>query len=271
MGTRANSDRRDLESFDLRTDPLADLLARWPEASGSPLAAIVCSSICQIDRCYRERESSYHVNVVQTKKLLADLAKRGADVVFLSTSHVFDGREGSYDEVSPRRPLSEYGRQKAAVEDFLLQSDPKSLVLRLDKVVGDDPAESHLFSEWHSLRKAGRPIRCIEGQVLSPTAVDDVARAVCLAAEKKLSGLYHVANPETFSRTALAELYCSLADVPPDVQSVPQEDFDFADDRPLKTNLDTRRFVEATGFSFTPMQTVIETFLEKMAGEETPP
>ena len=265
IGTRASSPIENLESFDLRSDRLADLLSRCRVTPETPLIAVVCSAISQIDRCFREWELSYEINVERTRTLLEDLASLGAYVVFLSTTHVFDGLSGNYDENSPIHPLSEYGKQKAAIEDYLGSSDQESLVLRLDKIVGGDPAERHLFSEWHELLKANRPIRCTLGQVFSPTLVDDVAKAIWLVAEKHLTGLYHVANQEAFSRTELAELFCSLAGTKAEVITLPQADFGFADDRPLKTNLDSRRFIDATGMQFTPMRTVIERFLRSLS------
>ncbi len=262
-GTRADSPGENLARFDLRTDRFADLSKSLPNGGRDLRVAVICSAVCQIDRCFREPERSRLINVENTKQLIDDLAERGVRVIFPSTSHALDGEAGDYDEDSPTRPVSEYGRQKVAVENYLQVRPVRSLILRLDKVIGDNPREPHLLSEWEALRTARRPIRCIQGQVLSPTLVDDVARSVAAAADQNLTGLYHVANPEHFERAELARLFLECAGDSLDVTEEPLERFSFADRRPLKTSLNGSRFANATGVEFTSMRSVIRSFLTK--------
>ncbi len=263
FGTRANSPGQELLAFDLRTMRIGDCLKALPIPNRAPLVAVICSSLCQIDRCYRERALSFLINVEKTRQLIDDLADWNARIVFLSTSHVFDGEAGPHDENSPTCPISEYGRQKLAIERYLEAHPIRSLILRLDKIVGSNPQESHLFTEWQALRIAGGPIRCIQGQMLSPTLVDDVAKAVAAAVERNLTGLYHVANPEHFERAELARLFLDSSGDSLEITEEPLEQFSFADQRPLKTWFDGSRFAAATALNFTPMRDVIQTFLKQ--------
>lgn len=259
IGTRSQSTNADLLRFDLRTDRL---LPRLPEEFlDERCHVVVCSAISRIDRCFREPEVTRLINVEQTIQLIDDVADQCASVVFLSTSHAFDGKRGNFNEDDPTTPISEYGRQKVAVEKYLMENVPNALIARLDKVVGDRLDERHLFSEWYELIKTGKPIRCIDGQLLSPTLVDDVAVAIATGCEQSLRGLYHVSAPEAMSRTELANRFVKAAGASIEVTSEPLLAFGFADARPLKSALDGGRFGSETGMTFSTMQDAIDRFL----------
>src|ERR1039458_3140521 len=263
LGTQAHSPRPGLLPFDLLTDRITDRVPPSFFETGQPVYAIICAVISQIDRCYRERSISHKVNVENTIRLIEDLRNHGTKIVFFSTSFVFDGNAGNYNEQDPPHPLSEYGRQKASVEHFIQSNPDGKLVLRLDKIVGDDPAENHLFSEWYRSMQGNQPITCIAGQVLSPTYVGDVASGVIVACQQGLSGLYHLAGPEIFPREELARQFTRAVGQQSPIHSKSQEEFGFLDKRPLKSYLDSTRFVKATGMRFTPMRTVFNEFRQK--------
>jgi len=264
MGTQCSGRLADLETFDLARDRISDCLGRSPLSGSGPSIAVVCAGISQIDRCLRERELSYRVNVTNTTRLLQDVSALGFRPVFLSTGFIFDGAIGHYTEDALPGPINEYGRQKLAVEEFIKRSLPETLVVRLDKVIGDDPGEAHMFTEWYRSVVEGRPVVCIAGQLFSPTLVDDIARAILLASERGLQGVYHVANPECSSREELARQFLQYLGKPATVESRTQESLGFADLRPLKTCLDGTKFRNATGMQFTTAKDAIQTLLARL-------
>jgi dTDP-4-dehydrorhamnose reductase len=262
LGTQSTARRQDLTVFDLRRDRLED---EFRDAClEGQVHVIVAAAFSQIDRCLLERDTSHAVNVDGTIRLLRDAVSLGAVPVFLSSSFVFDGRRGDYGDHATHSPISEYGRQKAEVERFVMQELPGALVLRLDKTVGDDPAEKHLLSEWWDAVQARRPIRCIQDQQFSPTFVDDVARGVVLACRQELRGVLNLTNSECLLRSELAEQFVAESGAASEVVQVSQSDLGFADLRPEKSSLDSSRFVRATGLRFTPMHQVMMSFLDKV-------
>lgn len=253
-GTSAKTRHEHLRPFDLLHDDPEVLLDGLLRDPAMPSFGVLCASVRQIDQCYRERETTREINVARTIAALEAFERHGYKPVFLSTSFVFDGQKGYYDETEPPSPVCEYGRQKAEVEHWMRQHQPEGLILRLDKIVGDSPEESHLFTEWNALSREGRPLVCIADQILSPTHVDDIARAILLACQHNLSGVWHVANTEFFARDELARQFRLIMDRPGDVLSRPMTAFGFQDPRPLKTYLDSSRFIRQTGMRFTPMR-----------------
>jgi len=132
-------------------------------------------------------------------------------------------------------------------------------------VVGDDPAQNHLLASWHQRLLEGQPIVCLEGSLLAPTYVEDVARAIVFAQENNLNGVWHVANSEFFYRDELARQFCRALGVEANVVNRPLADFHFADNRALKSYLDGSRFARKAGMRFTSMAEVFQKFAQRAA------
>jgi len=268
-GTRSRSGRRlgapGLIPFDLDLDRIVDTLGHDFFTGPEPVQAVVCAAVDNMDWCYRERETSRRLYVDRTCQLLDDLVAIGARPTFISTCFVFDGAEGNYDEDHPVSPVNEYARQKLDVERHLTAHAPRAWTLRLDKIVGDDPAEETLFTQWLRLLKAGQPIVCIADSILSPTFVGDVAEAIRLGAMHRLAGVHHVANPEQFLRTVLARKFCEAMGKPDHpVVEKPLTEFRFTDARALKSSLNGSRFARLTGIQHTSMGDVLSRFRSKL-------
>jgi len=270
LGTQSRQNHPGLLVFNLLEDRIGACVEEAFFQGGEPVCCVICSAICQIDRCKQEHAISHQVNVEQTIRLLDEMAELGAKPVFLSSDGVFEGTRGFYCEEDPPCPVNEYGRQKVEVERYLQEAAPESLTVRLSKVVGDDPGERHLLSEWYHALEEQRTIRCIEGQIFSPTFVEDVVKGIVVGCEQGLSGVYHLANPQPFARDELARQFVSALGRQAAIVCCPQREFGFLERRAEKTFLDSTKFMKATGMRFTPMPEVFRSFARHLprAAEE---
>lgn len=269
IGTRFSSSKQNLITFDLSKDSIGTILPGDFLSAETPAYAVICSAITKIDLCAKDKESSYNFNVRHTIRLIEELAKKGIQIVYLSSEAVYEGDIGYYCEKDPPTPINEYGRQKVEVEKYLLLHHPDSLIFRLSVTVGDSPSEPHLFSDWSKLIQRRKPIVCIKGQIFSPTFVDDVACGILLGLKNNLSGLYHLSNKEFFARDELARQFVylfnrHLGKTGAEVVSIAESEFGFLDRRQLKTYLDNSLFEKATKMRFTSMREVMEGFLGKL-------
>lgn len=260
IGTQSQPRRADLVTFNLLRHRMADVVDGGWFARGAVTWAIHCTSFGPMDRYAADPAASWLVTVEKPKTLIADLDQLGVRQVLLSTSYVFDGRQGGYTEQQSRAPVSEYGRQKLELEDLFLANTSDSAMLRLDKVVGDDPQENHLLTEWYQTARKGQPILCIADQFLSPTLVDDVALAVLRTCECELRGIYHVANQEVFRRDELARQFLAALGLSERVILRTQDELGLLDRRPQASHLDATKFRLATGLTYTSMREVIDRF-----------
>jgi|TARA_Y100000310_G_C20595988_1_gene770527 dTDP-4-dehydrorhamnose reductase len=209
-----------------------------------------------VDSCNKSEDTEFNKMTI----LINDLCSLGIKPVYFSTSYVFDGNSGNYKEDSPQNPISEYGRLKARMEKYIYDNRLNLLTLRLDKIVGDDPSENHLFSEWYKLCIQGKEIDCIKGQILSPTFVKDVVNGVVLGCKNNLQGLYNFANQEFISRIDLAKLFVKILNFNVEINSKTETEIGLKEKRPLKSYLDSSAFIELTGIKFSTMQNLIENF-----------
>lgn len=251
VGTRASSERADLLRFNLLDDRIADCIPRSFLNSEEAGCAVVCACVCQVDRCFREREMTQILNVDNTIRLIDDLRSFQWRVVFISTGHVFDGRMGYCAEDEPFSPIHEYGRQKASVESWIKNNAPDVLVLRPGKLVSDNFEDSNMFGEWYRDVSSGKPITCISDQILAPTLVSDVCRAIIDADNRGLTGVYHVSNTEFFVREELARQFLRALNLSGSVVVKDQAEMGFAEPRPLLDYLNSTKFLEATQMRFT--------------------
>jgi len=260
IGTQAQSNHPGLITFDLLEHRIEDCVTTDIFDTDQQVVVIICAALSQIDRCLLEKEVSYKINVEHTIRLIQDLKKLDATPVFISTCAVYDGYLGYYNEDSPHNPICEYGRHKDAIEQYLQKEAPNTFVLRLDKIVTDDPDGNHMFLDWFQQLEKQQPIICID-QTFSTTFVKDVAKAILLGCQLKLSGAYNVSNTEFFTRVELAKQFAYLAGKEVEIILKPQEEFNFADPRQVRSYMDSSRFRQESGINFTPMRNVINSFL----------
>ncbi len=264
IGTQAHSREKGLATFDLLRHRITDSIDPSFFQGPEPVNAVISAVISDMDLCLTDRIMAHAVNVEKTIQLINELANLNARITFLSTCFVFDGKTGYYNEASPVSPANEYGRHKAEVEDYLRSHAPGAFVPRMDKIVGDNPLDRQLLAHWYKHIRENLPIICLEGSLLSPTSVFDVAQGVILAAEKGLTGIYHLANSEFFYRDELARQFCFALGKTPNVVTKPLADFKFPDNRALKSYLDGSRFARESGLRFTSMREVFQYFARRL-------
>lgn len=269
VGTRMRGRNDGLQAFDIVRDRLADRVDELMGGGGRPTHVVNCAAMAQPDRCFRERELSYQINVVGTIRLIEDAVAIGAQPICMTSGFAYDGVSGYYADDEPRAPINEYGRHKAEVEEYCAARRPETLHYRLDKIIGDDPAEHQMFTEWYQWHLQGKPVVCIASQLFSPTNVRDVARAIQAGCERGLSGTYNIANPEFFTREELARQFFRLLGVRARIVCKTQEELNFIDLRPEKTYLDSTKFQKDADFRFTSVRETIRAFIERL--KQAPP
>ncbi len=268
VGTQAHARKPELVAFDILRQKLTDCVDHSFFEREGQVFVIICAAVSDMDRCLQDRELCYRVNVERTIQLVNEAYALRAKPVFISTGFVFDGTAGYYTEDAPLSPVNEYGRFKAEVEVYLRNKAPETFVVRLDKTVSDAPHPQNLLSEWYERLAQDRPIICIQGQLFSVTSIKDVARAIVLGCREGLTGLFHVANSEYFYRDELARQFCYAAGKMPNVICKPLSEFNFVDNRALKSYLDGAKFTKATGFRFDSMRQVMQEFLRNVQRDE---
>jgi dTDP-4-dehydrorhamnose reductase len=222
---------------------------------------VILSAICQIDQCKRDPELAARVNLDGTKRLLATLVENGVRPVFFSTDYVYDGVTGDYSETDPPSPNTEYGRQKAAMEEYIQSNHPEALIVRISKIFSVDPSDDTLLAEWYQTIQRNETIRTISDQRICPTYNGDLAAAVLALLDQEATGLFNVCQPKPYTRgELLREFLDALGMSYENTVEMKANEFGFLDERPGDVSLNPAKSLQFTGFQFTPMEEVFRRF-----------
>ncbi len=252
LAHRAPSDGR-FRCVDLRAaDALRALLA-----DVRPDVVVHAAAYRDPDFCEAQPEETARLNVEPVRVLCAALPS-AARLVFIGTDYVFDGEHPPYREDSPRRPLSEYGRSKAAAED-VVTARPGSLILRIPLLVGagPTPAESGFIAQLFQGLENRNPQAADDTLIRYPTWTRDVAEALAFVLRRGQTGVLHYSGAEPFTRygafqAAARATGMSAAHIRPAEGIVPRGAV-----RPRNSRLATDR-IRALGFArFTPFDEVL--------------
>jgi dTDP-4-dehydrorhamnose reductase len=241
--------------FDIFSDKISDLVSKI-SIDPQNLQIVLCNKFGPMENYKFDAKFARLCEVDSVRNLSKNCTDMDVPITYLSTSYVYPGDRPGYEETSPTRPISLYGNLKLEAEQILLKSNKKNLIFRLDKVVGNDVATNHLFSEWYHLARKGQNIRCIKGQNFSPTLVTDIAISVDLALKNKLSGIFNCVNPEIWSRSDLAKYFLRSFGLNANVTQETLEELGLSEIRPMHSNLNSEKLKNAIGIEFTPMSSV---------------
>ena len=146
----------------------------------------------RVDDAEANEAEAAMTNAVGPSNLALATAEAGALLVHLSTDYVFDGTATSpYDEDSPTRPASAYGRTKADGERRALDANPDgTFIVRTAWLYGEHGGN---FAKTMLALGSARPdVSVVTDQVGQPTWTMDLARQiVALMDSDAPAGIYH--------------------------------------------------------------------------------
>jgi dTDP-4-dehydrorhamnose reductase len=226
------------------------------------------------EECARDPTGTAKVNVESIIRLLSEIIADGLTPVFLSTDYVFDGSRSLRGEEDPQAPNTEYGRQKAAVEQWLQSRPEPWLIVRLSKVVSGDRRTHSVLGQWVNDICEGKTMRSATDQVFSPVHVEDAAGAMIRLAGQRFTGIYHVAGPDPISRYDLNKLLLGCIQsvnsaIRAQLEPCSLRDIGFLEPRPLDTSLSIEKLQKAVSWPFRSMSQVCREIAEAEFKEQS--
>jgi len=204
-----------------------------------PEVVIHSAALTDVDRCEREKDLAYKMNVEGTR-IVSEASKRaGSFLIYISTDYVFDGSQGMYREGDDPHPLNYYGLTKLLGEEFCDGCIARSCV-----IYGSRPASGKVnFALWliESL-KSGKQIHVVTDQFITPTHNLNLAKMALEAADRKLCGVYHLAGATRVSRYDFALQLAKIFNLEADpILPSRMRDLKWYAKRPKDSSLDTSK------------------------------
>jgi len=183
------------------TDPAATLTAVHGAA---PDAVVNCAAWTDVDGAEENEELAARVNAEGAGNVAAAAAAAGALAIQISTDYSFDGTATEpYTESSPTNAIGAYGRTKLAGELAVAEAaTPDFAIVRSSWLFGP-----HGKNFVDTILRAGRErdeLKVVHDQVGCPTYTGHLADALVQIAERRLTGILHVAGGGSCSWYELA-------------------------------------------------------------------
>lgn len=218
--------------------------------------AVVCAAEAGYDECEVHVEESFQTNVTSTIKLIDWLKQNGYYVVFCSTEAVYGGGKGYYRETDVAHPVNQYGRMKLEVERHITEHYPDTCIFRLAKMVGDTASPRDVLREWKEMAEAKKDICCIRDNYIAFVDVEDVARCMEIACDRKISGIYNICGNDIYRRVDLCKFFLRTLGLETGVYEKDMDEFGFMADRPLNVGMCNQKALDVLGCRFKPMEEV---------------
>jgi dTDP-4-dehydrorhamnose reductase len=184
---------------DIRFD-LTAAASSWPAWPGADVTYI-CIGRGGLEDCERDPGATRRVNVDAVGVLARRAAAAGSHVVFVSSSHVFDGATRMARAGDPTSPQCEYGRQKRDAEVAVLDTG-RGAVLRLSKAVGRDDAR---LSAWRTALLAGRHVEAFTDLAVAPLSVADAVASLIDVGACAQPGIFQLSGPREETYFSMAQ------------------------------------------------------------------
>lgn len=196
-----------LISFRLPLEPKSPLLELLQLVK--PDVVVYCAAMIDDALCAQDPIRALYVNADVPLFCARHLESSGGRVVFLSSSKVFNGEDGNYQEDDTPHPAGAYGNTKLQAEEMLLRHE-NAFILRLGTAfgIGSQHQNSALLTRILGQLWRRRQIPLIKDEFRTFTGVDQICRAIgnCIDAAISEAGLYHLSTGEresyyTFGKT----------------------------------------------------------------------
>lgn len=192
----------------------------------SPKLIIHLAAETDFDRCERDIAHAYMVNSVGTYNMAIAAREVGAELVYVSTSAVFDGgRKEPYTENDTPHPQNHYGHSKYLGELAVASIVEDHVIVRIAWVFGGGKAKDQKFVA-KILKQLDQPvINIIANKRGSPTYGKDLVAGIKRLVEENKRGIYHMGNEGTPTRLEVTEEIVRITKSKTNIKEVAPEFF----------------------------------------------
>lgn len=163
-------------------------------AEERPTHVYHCAAFTQVDLAEKEPLKAFSVNSEGTKNLAFFASVHGAEMIYISTDYVFDGRKGSpYVETDETQPINVYGESKRRGEEHVQTLCDKHKIVRTSWLNGLGGAINRNFIETMlRISESRSELSVVNDQYGRPTFTYDLAPALVTLIDVNAYGVFHV-------------------------------------------------------------------------------
>jgi dTDP-4-dehydrorhamnose reductase len=180
-----------------------------------PEVVIHCAALAHLDPCEADPARAELINARLPGILALETARRGVQMVHVSTDAIFDGIRGGYREEDEPHPLNVYARTKLMGEQAVISANPQAIVARVN-FFGWSLSGNHSLAEFfYNNLSVGRAVKGFTDLFFCTMLVNDLGRLLLKMAEfsaqevpcaqdplrvRGLSGVFHATGSTCLSK-----------------------------------------------------------------------
>ncbi len=213
-----------------------------------PETVVHAAAFTDVDKCELEKEHAWKVNVEGTANL-AELCKRHkVSLIYISTDYIFDGIKGLYEEDDKPNPINYYGLTKLRGEETVKDLLENYCIARTSVLYGSTPAAGKInFALWLLEKlKHDERVRIVTDQWNSPTLNTNLASMLLEIAERRATGVYHLAGATRVSRYDFSKLIAQTFELDTNlITPSSSKEFPWIAKRPRNSSLNVEKAQQA--------------------------
>ncbi len=229
-------------------------------AAFAPSVIIHCASATNIDQCETDKVSTEKINVVATRNLVGSVHEKDVKLIYISTDAVYDGDKGFFAEDGPVSPRNYYGITKFEGEKEV-QKNSNTLVVRTN-IFGWNIQRKKSLGEWIlDELTANRTINCFHDAYFSSIYTLELARAIDIAIQRDLKGVYNCGSSDSCSKYEFALKLASYFGLDANlIKSISIDNFNFKAKRGKNLSLNVNKFQKKLNYKLPTIDQSVEAF-----------
>ncbi|MCU1269618.1 MAG: dTDP-4-dehydrorhamnose reductase [Acidobacteriaceae bacterium] len=162
-------------------------------SESNPEWIVLSAAYTDVDGCEINPTLASAVNTQGAVNVAKAASNCRANLLFVSTDYVFDGKKTvPYESVDPRNPINAYGKSKADAEEKILSLAPNACIVRTSWLFGPG---GKCFPDTILKLAASRPeVEVVNDQHGCPTYTFDLADAIIKLCRAGAKGIVHCTN-----------------------------------------------------------------------------
>lgn len=170
-----------------------------------PDLVIHCAGLANVEVCEADPAFAHHVNVDLSVNVANSCKEQGSRLVYISTDHLFSGRQPMVTEEEKPDPVNVYGKTKWEGEQRILAISDQHLAIRTN-FYGWGPSYRQSFSDMiiHSIRN-GKEVKLFDDFFYTPILIEELAQSVMDLTAMGATGIFNVSGDERISKHQFGE------------------------------------------------------------------
>jgi len=212
--------------------------------SKRPTHIVHCAAFTQVDTAEKDQLKAFMINAEGTKNLAFFASEIGAEMIYISTDYVFDGKKGAdYVETDEPCPINIYGESKLKGEQYVRTLCDRHKIVRTSWLNGLGGVSNRNFIETMlRISESKNQLSVVNDQIGKPTFTFDLAPAIVTLLDVKDYGIFHGVGEGSCTWFDLAKRVFAIAGRNVTVKPITTDQFRSLAERPRRSVLSNTRF-----------------------------